>query len=330
MELKGVKIIGTGSYLPERVLTNAELESLVDTSDEWIRTRTGICQRHIAADDQPTSALAEQAAIRAMEAAGIGPEDIDLIVFATFTPDQPFPNSGCLLQARIGALNAACFSLEAACSGFIYAMDVAGSMIRAGGYKRALVVGAEKMSSAVDWQDRSTCVLFGDAAGAFVLESCPAADDNFISSMIRSDGRYSDLLETPGGGSAKPFSKQVLEERSHYLQMNGQAIFKLAVNNMIKACKKVLKDAGITIEQVKWLVPHQANKRIIDAIAKRLGVTEENCYINLNRTGNTSAATIPVAVDEIVQAGGLEAGDYLLMVAFGGGLTWGASLVRWS
>lgn len=329
MEMKGVKIIGTGSYLPERVMTNSDLESVVDTSDEWIRTRTGICQRHIAADDQPTSALAEQAAYRAMTAAGITPDQLDLIVFATFTPDMPFPNSGCLLQSRIGAVNAACFSLEAACSGFIYALDVAGSMIRTGNYQRALVVGAEKMSSAVDWQDRSTCVLFGDAAGAFVLQGCKAKDDNFISTMIRSDGRHYELLHTPGGGSAKPFSQDVLDERSHYLQMTGQAIFKLAVNNMLKACKRVMKDAGITIDQVKWLVPHQANKRIIDAIAKRLGVTEKNCYINLHRTGNTSAATIPVAVDEIVQKGGLESGDYLLMVAFGGGLTWGASLVRW-
>lgn len=329
MTLNGVKIIGTGSYLPERIVTNHDLEGLVDTSDEWITSRTGIRARHIAADDQPTSALAENASRRALEMAGIDAEDLDLVVVATFTPDQPFPNTGCFLQARIGAVNAACFSLEAACSGFIYAMDVASSMIRAGRFKRALVVGAEKMSSMVDWKDRTTCVLFGDAAGAMVLEACPPEDDQLIASYIKSDGRHVNLLQTPGGGSAMPFSQNVLDDRLNFLKMEGQSIFKLAVTNMVKAGKTVLKDAGITIEQVRWLVPHQANKRIIDAIAKRLHVDEDHCYVNLDRTGNTSAATIPVAVDEIARNGDLDKGDYLLMVAFGGGLTWGASLVRW-
>jgi 3-oxoacyl-[acyl-carrier-protein] synthase-3 len=311
------------------VLSNKDLEEMVDTTDEWIRTRTGILERRIAADDQPTSALAAEAGLNALAAADISPEDLDAIIVGTVTPDEQFPNAGCFVQNRIGAWNAASFSLEAACSGFIYGLEVATSLIQSGRFDRILVIGAEKLSTIVDWEDRSTCVLFGDGAGAMILEAAPPEEHQFLGSVIGSDGRYTQLLHVPGGGSAMPLSPEVLENREHYLKMNGPEIFKLAVNNMVKAARRVMEEAGITIEQVRWLVPHQANMRIISSIAKRLGVTEENCYINLQRTGNTSAATIPIAIDELVQKDLLKKGDYLLTVAFGGGLTYGSNLIKW-
>ncbi len=310
-------------------MTNADLEAIVDTSDEWIHTRTGIRERRIAAEDEPTSALGAKAAERAIEAAHITPDQIDLIITATITPDEPFPNTGCFIQNRIGAWDAACFSLEAACSGFIYALEVAGSMIKCGSFKRILVIGAEKMSSLLNWQDRTTCVLFGDGAGAMVLEACEPAESCVLGSVLGADGRHTQLLHVPAGGSAKPVTPEVLESGEQFLRMNGREIFKLAVNNMVAAAEHVLAETGISIDQVRWLVPHQANTRIITAVAKRLGINRDNCYVNLQRTGNSSAATIPVAVDELVRQDQLNHGDYVLLVAFGGGLTWGASLIRW-
>ena len=325
----GVRLIGTGSYLPERILSNHDLEAIVETSDEWIRTRTGIQERRIAADDEPTSVLGAKAAERALEAAGLSAEEIDVIIVATITPDRIFPNTACFVQKQIGAVNATCFAVEAACSGFVYILDIGAALIRAGFAKKVLLIGAEKLSSIINWEDRSTCVLFGDGAGAVVLSACDPADNHFISSKTGSDGNYTDILHIPGGGSQHPFDQKVLDDKLHYLAMSGQEVFKLAVNTMVSAAKDALEHSNITIEDVRWLVPHQANTRIIKSVAKRLGVREDQAYINLHKYGNTSGATVPIALDELVRGGMVEEGDYLLLVAFGGGLTWGASLIQW-
>ncbi len=327
-----MKISGTGAYLPEKILSNVELEKMVDTSDEWIRSRTGIVERRIAADDEPTSALAAKAARRALEAAGISAAELDLIIVATITPDKPFPNTACFVQKRLEAWNAACFSLEAACSGFIYALAVAAALLGSGNpfpFRRALVIGAEKMSSVINWQDRNTCVLFGDGAGAVVIEACPAGETQYLGATLGSNGNHTDILHLPGGGSSLPLSQDVLDRNLHYLQMAGPEVFKLAVNSMVNAAIEVLTKTGVDVEQIRWLIPHQANTRIINSVTKRLGISEDRVYVNLDKTGNTSAATIPVALDEIVRGNLVQKGDYLLLVAFGGGLTWGGSLLRW-
>jgi 3-oxoacyl-[acyl-carrier-protein] synthase-3 len=329
MEHFGVTIAGTGHYVPERVLTNLDLEKMVDTSDEWIRTRTGICERHIAADDQPTSVLAFEASKRALQAAGLAAEDLDLIIVATLTPDTQFPNTACHLQRRLGAAGAACFSMEAACSGFLYAFETAAGLMSRGRYRHALIVGAEKLTSIVDWTDRNTCVLFGDGAGAMVLSQCPEEQSCLVASSLGSDGNYSDLLHVPGGGTAMPMTQEVLEQGQNFLKMNGREIFKLAVNAMVTSSQDVMSESQIGIDQVRWLVPHQANTRIILAVGKRLGIPEERVYMNLERYGNTSAATLPICLDEIARGGKVQSGDYLLLTAFGGGLTWGGLLVRW-
>ncbi len=329
MERYGVTIAGTGSYVPARVLTNQELERMVDTSDEWIRTRTGIQERHIAAPDEPCSAIGAEAAKRAMEAAGVTAEEIDLIVVATFTPDMPFPNTGCIIQRRIGATRAACFSLEAACSGFVYGFQVAANLVRSGGYATVLLIGSEKISYMVDWKDRNTCVLFGDGAGAVVLKRVPAEKDALIACKLGADGEYADLLHTPAGGSAMPMTPEALEQRLNLIHMEGREVFKLAVNAMVDTSKEVLAEAGVTIDQVRWLVPHQANMRIISSVGKYLGIPEEKVFVNLSKYGNTSAATIPLALDELVRAGQVSHGDLVLFTAFGAGLTWGSMLVRW-
>ncbi len=329
VKFHGVRIAGTGSYVPARVLTNADLEKMVDTSDEWIQTRTGISERRLAAADEPTSALAFQAAQRALESSGIAAKDIDLLIVATLSPDCPFPNTACFVQNRIGAVNAACFSMEAACSGFLYASDLAATMIRAGRFRRALVIGAEKMSTYIDWTDRNTCVLFGDGAGAAVLEATTQAGDCFLASDLGADGSYAELLRVPAGGSAMPITAEVLEKRLNFIQMNGREVFKLAVNAMVNAAERVLERAGEKVENVRWLIPHQANDRIISAVGKRLNMPDERVFVNLGKYGNTSAATIPLALDEIVRGGLIKRGDLVLMVAFGGGLTWGSSLWRW-
>ena len=329
MEHYGVTIAGTGSYVPSKILTNHDLAKMVDTSDEWIRTRTGIQERHIAAPDEPCSALGAQAAMRALTAAAVTPDEVDLIVVATFTGDHTFPNTACFVQKRIGAFNAACFSLEAACSGFLYALEVATNMIRSGGYRNVLVIGAEKISSATDWTDRNTCVLFGDGAGAVVLRQAPARKDSVVAAKIGADGRYTELLWTPAGGSAMPVTPEVLEKRLNYIKMEGREVFKLAVNAMVEASQTALRKAGVTIDQVRWFIPHQANQRIIASVGKYLGIAEEKVYVNVHRLGNTSAASIPIALDELVRSGQVERGDYLLLTAFGGGLTWGSVLVRW-
>jgi 3-oxoacyl-[acyl-carrier-protein] synthase-3 len=302
---------------------------MVDTSDEWILTRTGIRERHIAADDEPTSALATKAAERALEAAGLDAAELDLIVVATLTGDHVFPNTACYVQKRLNAHGSACFGLEAACSGFLYGLEIISSLIRTGVHQNALLIGAEKLSFLTDWTDRATCVLFGDGAGAAVLQRTTPDKDAFLASKLGADGEYTDLLYAPAGGSAMPITHERLDQGLHYIKMQGREVFKLAVNGMVSAATDVLAEAGLTGHDLRWLIPHQANTRIIQAVGERLEVPQDKVFINLDRYGNTSAATIPIALDEIVRGGLVEHGDAVLMVAFGGGLTWGASLIRW-
>lgn len=323
-----VSIVGTGMYAPERVLTNADLEKMVDTTDEWIVTRTGIRERHIARADQATSDLAAEAARRALADAGVRAEDVDLIIVATITPDMGFPNTACLVQNQIGAKKAFCFDIEAACSGFIYALETGKKFIASGSIQTALIIGAEKMSAFVDWQDRGTCVLFGDGAGAAVLQA-RNAPHGIMASVLGSDGALGELLMLPAGGSRNPASEQTVKDRLHYLKMAGREVFKHAVTNMVVSAKGALKKSGLTAHDVDWIIPHQANLRIIDAIADRLGEPREKLVINLDRYGNTSAATIIMALDELSKSGKVKKGQRVLMVAFGGGFTWGATVVEW-
>lgn len=323
-----VSIIGTGSYLPERVLTNQELEKMVDTTDEWIVTRTGIRERHIARDDQAASDLGAEAAKRALADAGLTAADVDVIICATISPDMGFPNTGCFIQKLIGAEKAFCFDVEAACSGFLYALEVGRSMIMSGAVKTALVVAAEKISAILDWKDRNTCVLFGDAAGAAVLQE-RKAEHGIMASAMGSDGSLAELLMLPGGGSRNPASEKTVREGLHYMKMAGREVFKHAVNNMVSAAKDALAKSNLSVDDVNWIIPHQANLRIIDAIADRLGAPREKLVVNLDKCGNTSAATIIVALDELARSGRLKKHDKVLMVAFGGGFTWGAVVVEW-
>jgi 3-oxoacyl-[acyl-carrier-protein] synthase-3 len=325
-------IIGTGSYLPEKVLTNDDLSKIVDTSDEWITTRTGIKERHIAADDQATSDLASEAARRAMTAAGVTPEEIDLIVVATVTPDMFFPSTACFVQRKIGATNAVCFDISAACSGFLYALQVARHFLNAGSRTTALVIGAEKLSSLVNWEDRNTCVLFGDGAGAVVIRAVDPDTDapgRVLSTVMGSDGTLSDLLKVPGGGSALPITPENAASRPNTIHMEGRETFKHAVTRMCQASEQALEMAGLTKADIAMVIPHQANARIITAIADRLGLPEEKTFVNVDKYGNTSAATIPVALDEAHRQGRIKRGDIVLLVAFGGGFTWASSVHRW-
>jgi 3-oxoacyl-[acyl-carrier-protein] synthase-3 len=321
-------ITGTGSYVPERVLTNAELEKLVETSDEWILTRTGIKERRIARPDEPTSLMAAEAARRALTAAGITAEQVDLIIVATITPDMGFPCTACFVQREIGARNAFCYDLEAACSGFVFALDTACQYVASGRVDTVLVIGAEKISCITDWTDRSLCVLFGDGAGAAVVQARPDRR-GILGSVLRSDGRLSELLKLPGGGSRYPASEETIRQKLHFMKMDGKEVFKHAVTSMTDVAKRVLVQAGVTLEQVKLVIPHQANMRIVNAIRDRLGGRDDQYFINLERYGNTSAASVILALDEAAKAGRLERGDLVLLVAFGGGFTWGATLLEW-
>ena len=314
------RIAGTGAYLPEKVLTNFDLEKMIDTTDEWIRTRTGIERRHIAAKDEATSDLSEHACRAALDAAGLTPADIDLVVVGTCTPDLVFPNVACLLQERMG-MSGAAFSIEAACSGFVYSLSVADKFVRAGQATRALVVGAEVMSRIIDWTDRETCVLFGDGAGAVVLE---ASDDaGILYTDLGADGRYRNLLYADAGVS------RVKEEGETTLLMKGNEVFKVAVRTLEGMVDRVLADNGLEQGEIDWFVPHQANLRIIRATARRLGLPMERVVLTVRDHGNTSAASIPMALDTAVRDGRIQPGDLVLMEAFGGGFTWGASLVRY-
>lgn len=326
----GIKIIGTGSYAPDKVLTNEDLEKMVETNDEWIRTRTGICQRHIATPEQACSDLAEKAARRALEMANVAPEELNAIIVATITPDHIFPSTACLLQHRLGATKAFGFDLEAACSGLIFSLETArGLMAVNKKYKYVLVIGADKLSSVVNWEDRNTCVLFGDGASAVLLENRPGEDDCFLASDMGVDGNSLDILSLPAGGSRNPASIQTVNDKMHYIHMAGRDVFKLAVNAMVTSCRKVLEEANVSIDQVRWLIPHQANERIMKAVAQRLPLAEERVFMNIGKYGNTSAASIGICIDEMKRSGQVEPGDYVLLTAFGGGLTWGAILIRW-
>ncbi len=325
-------IIGTGSYMPEKILTNDDLSKIVDTSDEWITTRTGIKERRIAAENQATSDLATKAAERAMDSAGVKPEEIDLIVVATVTPDMPFPSTACFVQKNIGASNAVCFDVSAACSGFLYALQIARNFLNAGTRSTALVIGAEKLSTLVNWTDRNTCVLFGDGAGAVVIravDSDTSAPGRVLSTVMGSDGNLVNLLRVPGGGSACPITAANIDSRLNTIHMEGKETFKHAVTRMCQASEKALEMAGLTKEDISLVIPHQANARIITAIADRLDLPHEKAFMNVDKYGNTSAATIPVALDEANRQGRLKPGDIVLLVAFGGGFTWASSVIRW-
>jgi 3-oxoacyl-[acyl-carrier-protein] synthase-3 len=321
-------IAGVGAYVPDRILTNAELEKMVSTTDEWITSRTGIKERHIAAKDQYTSDLGTQAALRAMAAAGVSAEEIDLIVVATITPDMPFPSTAALIQRNIGAFRAAAFDLEAACSGFIYALEVAQQFIMSRTYDTVLVIGAEKLSSIVDWEDRNTCVLFGDGAGAAVLRNRPDSH-GLLTAVMGADGRKADLLFMAGGGSRCPATADSVAARRHFLRMEGKETFKNAVQAMQTAAEEALRRCELDITRIKLVIPHQANLRIIDAVGDRLGAKPEQLFVNLHKYGNTSAASVAIALDEAVRTGRVQKGDLLLLVVFGAGLTWGAAVIEW-
>lgn len=317
-------IIGTGSYLPEKVVTNDDLANIVDTSDEWIQSRTGIKQRHIAADDECTVDLAEHAARRAIEAAGIDVRDIDLIVLATTTADQVFPSTACLLQSRLGCQGGPAFDVQAVCTGFVYALAVAEKFIATGTSKKALVVGAETFSRILDWKDRNTCVLFGDGAGAVVLEATDTP--GILSTHLHANGDYAELLHVPAGVSN---NYAAVQEGRAYVEMEGSEVFKMAVRKMGEVVDEALEANNLAKSDVDWLVPHQANQRIIAATAKKLGMTMEKVVLTVAEHGNTSAASIPLALDVAVRQGRIQRGEHVLIEAFGGGFTWGSALIRY-
>lgn len=325
-----VKIIGTGSALPGKILTNAELEQLVDTSDEWITSRTGIKERRIAADGEYTSTFAAEAGRRALAMAGVHPEEIDLIILSTVTPDFPFPSTACIVQDLLGAKNATAFDISAACAGFIFGLSVAEKYIRSGSAKKILVIGSETLSRIVDWKDRNTCVLFGDGAGAVVLEASDGDDQSLRSTHTFSNGSYWNLLYQPGSGSRNPATdSRTIDEGRLYVTMEGNEVFKHAVRAMEEASVKALNANGFSPADISLLIPHQANRRIIDATAKRLGVGPDRLFTNLHRYGNTSSASIPIALDEANREGMLKSGNKILLVAFGGGFAYGSALVEW-
>ncbi|NOY39193.1 MAG: ketoacyl-ACP synthase III [Nitrospirae bacterium] len=322
------RITGTGLYVPKKVLTNSDIEKVVDTSDEWIRERTGIRERRIAANEEAASDLALMASNEALKSAGLKARKLDLIIVATVTGDMPLPSTACILQHRIGARKAAAFDVNAACSGFIYALSTADAYIRAGIYRRVLVVGSEVLSRITDWTDRSTCVLLGDGAGAVVLEATEG-DRGILSVKLNADGSMWDLLHIPAGGSRMPATEKTVKEGLHYMKMRGNETFKVAVRTLEKLVLSTLKEHKLKPEDISLLIPHQANLRIISATAKRLGLGLEKVMINLDRYGNTSAASIPIALDEAVRSGRIREGDYIILEAFGGGLTWASALIKW-
>lgn len=326
--VRAAGIAGMGVAIPDRVMTNADLERLVDTSDEWIVTRTGIRERRIASEDVAASDLAYAAAREALDRAGVAAADVDLIIVATTTPDMPFPATACLVQHKLGAVRAGAFDLEAACSGFLYALAVGSQFIRAGTYETVLVIGAEVLSRIINWQDRSTCVLMGDGAAAAVLRPAPDGA-GILSTFLGADGGGGDLLKMAAGGSRLPASPETVARGLHYLYMNGREVYKFAVNIMGDAAERALALAGLTAADVDWFVPHQANLRIIEAAARRFDLPMDKVVVNLDRYGNTSAASVPIALHEAVQDGRIRSGDVVLAVAFGAGLTWGAAVMRW-
>jgi len=322
-------ITGWGMAAPERVVTNDELAQNVDTNDEWIRARTGIKERRVVSDDQTTASLAVQASLRALDVARLKPTELDLVIVSTSSPEHLFPATACLVQDQLGATRAGAFDLLAACSGFIYGLDVATQAIRSGSVKNALVIGSETLSRIVNWSDRETCILFGDGAGAFVLQASQERA-GVISSVMRSDGSGGDLLSVPAGGSYLPTSHETIDEGLHYIQMNGREVFRFASRVMVQATEEALEAAELDVNDIQLVIPHQANRRIIEAALRGLKIPIEKCYINLDRYGNTSTASIPIATCEAIEQGKLNPGDKIVFVGFGAGLTWGAVVATWS
>ncbi|CAM4419346.1 beta-ketoacyl-ACP synthase III [Paenibacillus typhae] len=327
-QLRSVGIIGTGKYVPEQILTNSDLEKIVETNDEWIVSRTGIRERHIAAPHEATSDLAYEAALKALDSAGMKAEDLELIIVATITPDTSFPSTACILQDKLGAKGAAAFDLSAACSGFVYSLATATNFIKTGMYNNALVIGADTLSRITDYTDRNTCVLFGDGAGAVILGEVPEGR-GFQSFDLGAEGAGGSLLKLEAGGSRLPASAQTIEDKKHFIYMNGREVFKFAVRVMGTATERVLSKAGLGKENIDLFVPHQANIRIIQSAMQRLDLPEEKVVVNVDRYANTSAASIPLALVEAAEEGRMKEGDTVLMVGFGGGLTWGASVLIW-
>jgi len=322
-------VVGTGSYVPTKVLSNADLEKMVDTNDQWIMERTGIRERRIAAPEEASSDLAYQASVRALEQAGVRGEDLDLIVVGTVTPDYPFPSCAAVLQGRLGNKKAFAFDLSAACAGSLYALSVADRYVASGQSKHALVVGVETLSRITDWTDRNTCILFGDGAGAMVLAPTDDPKRGLRNVKLHSDGSLVNILLQPGGGSREPISQQLVDSKHHYVKMNGREVFKVAVRALEESCREALAEEKLAPSDVTWVCAHQANKRIIDATLERLGLPKERCWMNLEKYGNTSAASVPMTLDEANRAGWLKPGDVVLMCAIGAGMAWGASILRW-
>ncbi|MDD3987991.1 MAG: ketoacyl-ACP synthase III [Candidatus Omnitrophica bacterium] len=325
--MRRVGIIGVGEYLPDKVLTNHDLEKLVDTTDEWIITRTGIKERRIASDNEAVSDLAIKAAREALEDAKLAPQDLDLIILATVTGDMPFPSTASIVQNALSAKHAAALDISAACAGFVYALSIAQQFIGSGTYKNALVIGAEKLSAVTDWKDRNTCVLLGDGAGACVVSE--VKEGGILSTYLGCDGSNMELLNMPAGGSRMPASHETVDSRMHYLKMRGNELFKIAVKSMTMAAEKVLEQAGLTFRDVDLIVPHQANSRIILAVAKKLGIPEDKIYLNIEKYGNMSSASTVTALVEAVKEGRVKKGDIVLLDAFGAGLVWGACIIKW-
>lgn len=320
---------GGGSFIPERILDNAELERMVDTSDEWITVRTGIKERRIASDGETTASMGAAAAKDALDEAGIAPGEVDQIICATFTPDLSLPAAACLIQRNLGAVNASAFDLAAACSGWIYALDTAAAAIETGRARTIVVVGAETLSRVTDYQDRSSCILFGDGAGAVVLRKAnPGEQAGICYTCLGADGAQWNLLQIPGGGSAKPLSKDVLDNREHYLKLRGREVYKFAVMKMQWLIRDAMSACELGVDDVAMIVPHQVNKRIIDSAVDRLGLPEEKFALNLEKYGNTSSASVPIALEEVRRDGRVKAGDIVILVAFGGGLTWASAVVK--
>ncbi len=328
MSSRSAVISGTGMSVPARVVTNADLEKIVDTSDQWIVTRTGIRERHVARDDEYMSLFATEAARKALESASVDPGDVDLVICATVTPDMPIPATSCTLQHRLGCSKAAAFDMQAGCSGFIYAQSVAKQFLLTSRYRHVLVIGAELLTKYLDWTDRGTCVIFADGAGA-TLMSAGEPPRGVLASVMHTDGSMLDFITLEGGGSMHPPSEDTVRRKLHFIRMKGNETFKIAVRMIEEVSREALDLAGFKPADVDWFIPHQANLRIIDAVGSRLGISDERCYVNIDRYGNTSAASIPIALDEVVRSGKIERGQVLLMAAFGAGLTWAASVVRW-
>ncbi|MEO8056364.1 MAG: beta-ketoacyl-ACP synthase III [Acidobacteriota bacterium] len=322
-------VAGTGRAVPDRILSNADLEKMVETSDDWITSRTGIRERRMAGPDDILSDFCVRAATPALEAAGLVPMDLDTIILATCTPDHPIPGAAPVVQHKLGAKRAAAFDLNAACSGWLYGLHVADGLVQSGKAKNVLLIGAEFLTRFTDYTDRGTCVLFGDGAGATVLKAT-SSDHGVLSTAIRTDGEGSRFISMPGGGSTYPPNRpETLAARQTFIQMKGGETFKVAIRSMVEVCNEVLGESGFTTDDVAWLLPHQANERILTATADRLKIPAERCMNNIARYGNTSAASIPIVLDEYARAGKIKRGDLILITAFGGGLTWGAALVRW-